>query len=79
VPLQTSGVIPFLICKEEEASKRMQGLNFKAPLIAGLENICIFNQVKEQMSVGRKIFPLCLQEYSLTALFLNCGDCSGEK
>ena len=37
--------LPFLLCEDEKTS-----------LIAGLKNICIFNQVKEQMSVPVKYF-----------------------
>lgn len=48
----------------------MQHLDFKAPLVAGLENICIFNQVQEQMSAQREIFPLYLQEYFHPHYFL---------
>lgn len=66
----TSKALPFLVCEDEETSEGMQGLNFKASLIAGLENICIFNQGKEQMSVLRKIFPLGQQEYFQPHYFL---------
>lgn len=48
--------LPFLLCEDEKISKFMQRLHMKTSLIAGLKNICIFNQVKEQMSVPVKYF-----------------------
>lgn len=40
--------LPFLLCEDEKISKFMQCLHMKTSLIAGLKNICIFNQVKEK-------------------------------
>lgn len=55
--------LPFLLCEDEKISKFMQCLNIKTSLIAGFQNICIFNQVKEKNVSLCKIFPLYMQEY----------------
>lgn len=53
-------ILPFLFCEDEKTSKFMQCLNFKTSLIAGFQNICIFNQGKEQMSVpGKYLLYIC--------------------